>query len=178
MGLTRKQQKWLEEYLICWNASEAARRAGYTGKPNVVGPRLLANVSIQVAISERLKNIAMSADEALARMAQIARGDIGDFIGLDEKKLKAHPQNHLIKTFNRRTLKLKDGSELIEVELGLYDAQRAKEHILKQHQLAAGKPTEIVEVNDARERLAHLITRHADAAGTDDDPAGDDAGGS
>ena len=31
-GLTDKQRAFVSQYLICWNASEAARRAGYSVK--------------------------------------------------------------------------------------------------------------------------------------------------
>lgn len=177
MALTLKQQKWLEEYLACWNATEAARRAGFK-HPNVQGPRLLVQVSISEAIKQRLKDVQMGADEALARLAQIARGDLGDFVGKNENELVEHLQSHLLKRHGRKVITTKDGTEIHEVEIELYDAQAALVQILRQHQLAEGKPTDIVEVNDARDRLARLITRHADGGGTGDDPDGDDPGGS
>lgn len=49
--LTPRQQRFVEEYMVDLNASAAARRAGYTGEPNTIGPRLLANVSVAAAIS-------------------------------------------------------------------------------------------------------------------------------
>ena len=50
-GLTPKQQRFVEEYLIDLNASAAYRRAGYSsGTPDVCGPRLLGNVGVQAAI--------------------------------------------------------------------------------------------------------------------------------
>lgn len=55
--LTLKQQKFVDAFIETGNATEAARLAGYTGKPNVIGPRMLANVSISRAIEKRQKEI-------------------------------------------------------------------------------------------------------------------------
>ena len=53
LNLTPKQQRFVEEYLIDLNATQAAIRAGYSGKTaNEQGSRLLANVSISEAIAE------------------------------------------------------------------------------------------------------------------------------
>jgi phage terminase small subunit len=133
-GLTDKQRAFVEHYLVCWNASEAARRASYTGKANVVGPRLLANVSIQAAIQERLSALAMSADEVLARLTAQARGSMTDFLDDDGKidlaQAREHGALHLIKS---RSV-TKDG-ERIE----LYDAQNALELLGKYHRLWTDK---------------------------------------
>ena len=52
-NLTPKQQRFVEEYLIDLNATQAAIRAGYSEKTaNEQGSRLLANVSISEAIAE------------------------------------------------------------------------------------------------------------------------------
>lgn len=71
--LTNKRQAFVEHYLSCWNASEAARRAGY--KQRNEGHRLLTNADIQAHIKERLTEITMGADEVLQRLANIARFD-------------------------------------------------------------------------------------------------------
>jgi len=46
----QRHRIFIQEYCQTFNASEAARRAGYRSKANVVGPRLLANVSIRAEI--------------------------------------------------------------------------------------------------------------------------------
>lgn len=52
-NLTPKQQRFVEEYLIDLNATQAAIRSGYSEKTaNEQGSRLLANVSISEAIAE------------------------------------------------------------------------------------------------------------------------------
>lgn len=50
MALTPKQQRFVDEYLIDLNATQAAERAGYK-EPNKQGPRLLVNVGVQTAIA-------------------------------------------------------------------------------------------------------------------------------
>ena len=125
-----KEQVWLEEYLISFNATDAARRAGYK-HPNVLGPTKKAKFAVE--ISERLAERAMSADEVLQRLAEQARGDAADFLDIDENvaiidigKMAAAGKTHLIKKYRVS----KDG---ISVEL--YDAQAALVHLGKHHGL-------------------------------------------
>ena len=50
--LTEKQQRFVEDYLIDLNATQAAIRAGYSAKTaDQQGSRMLANVKVQQAIS-------------------------------------------------------------------------------------------------------------------------------
>ncbi len=124
MGLNNRQRVFIEEYLRCWNASEAARRAGYKGRANVRGAQLLANVSISAAIKARLTELQMSADEVLIRFADQARGSMESFIDpdlgrIDLTKAEQAGKLHLIKSFRRSTGK----TETVAIEL--YDAQNA-----------------------------------------------------
>lgn len=144
-GLNDKQRAFVEQYLICWNASEAARRAGYNGKSNVVGPRLLANVSIQAAIQERLAEFKMSANEVLTRLTDHARGSMAPFIRRDVDgdlygfDLSETQPLHLVKkaSVTRRRQK-DDRDEIVTVEtvtIELYDAQAALALLGKHHKL-------------------------------------------
>lgn len=68
--LTEKRQRFVDEYLIDLNATQAAIRAGYSVKTaNEQGARLLANVSIQEAISkamaERSKRTGVNQDRVV-----------------------------------------------------------------------------------------------------------------
>ena len=136
MTISNKQRVFIEEYLTCWNASEAAKRAGYA-HANHQATRLLSNVGIQEEIKRRIDEKAMSADEVLLRLADMARGDIGDFMDiesmsfdLDLKKAKEKGLTHLIKKARQRTVTSSkaQGQEEEEtniIELELYDAQAA-----------------------------------------------------
>ncbi|MCP4712238.1 MAG: terminase small subunit [Planctomycetes bacterium] len=81
--LTDKQKLFINAYLECWNATEAARRAGYEGHDGVlanIGWENVRKPQIKNAIKKRLNASAMTADEALSRLAAMARGDIGEYI--------------------------------------------------------------------------------------------------
>lgn len=130
--LSNKQRAFVEHYLICWNASEAARCAGYSRKnANVVGPRLLANVGIKAAIDARLTELQMSADEILVRFTEQARGSMADFVDvntttIDLKKAKRARKLHLLKSLTRTVGEFTD-----TVKIELYDAQQALAHLAR-----------------------------------------------
>lgn len=75
--LTEKQQRFVEEYLIDLNGTQAAIRAGYSARTaNEQASRLLANVSVQQAVSERMaersKRTGVSQDRVILELAKIA----------------------------------------------------------------------------------------------------------
>lgn len=131
MALSNKQRVFIEEYLQTWNASEAARKAGYQGASNVVGPRLLANVSIKAAIEARIAEKAMTADEVLLRLADQARATMGDFINeagdVDLRTARQKGKLHLVKTYTV--------SDKGSVKVELHDAQAALVHLGRHHGL-------------------------------------------
>lgn len=78
LGLTNKQKLFVDSYLNCWNATQAAKEAGYKGNLatlGVVGHENLKKPKIAEIISIRLKESAMSADEVLMRLAERARDE-------------------------------------------------------------------------------------------------------
>ena len=85
MALTEKQKRFVEEYLIDLNATQAAIRAGYSAKTaNEQGARLLVNVSIQKAISRamtaRSNRTNISQERVVNELAKIAFLNIADLI--------------------------------------------------------------------------------------------------
>lgn len=75
--LTPKQRRFVDEYLIDLNATQAAIRAGYSPKTaNEQGARLLANVSIAKAIQEardkQQERTEITQDRVLLEYARIA----------------------------------------------------------------------------------------------------------
>lgn len=159
MTLSNKRRVFVEEYLRCWNATEAARRAGYA-HPDRQGPRLLGNVVVQEAIQARLAEIKVSADEVLIRLAQQARGEHTAYLckdgTVDLAKLLADGKGHLVKG----TKWDKSGNLIVE----FYDGQRALE-LLGKH-LGLFKDGVQVDISDA---LAGILERLADQGGTADD---------
>lgn len=88
--LTEKQQRFVDEYLIDLNATQAAIRAGYSAKTaDVQGSRMLANCQVQQAISiamaERSKRTGINQDRVVLELARIAFVKMTDIIDSDGK---------------------------------------------------------------------------------------------
>jgi phage terminase small subunit len=123
-GLTRRQKVFLAEYLRCWNATAAAREAGYA-YPNSQAWAILLNLVASGYLREAMKKLDMTQDEVLARLAAIARGNVCDFTDgrgvVVLKAMKAH--SYAVKKVSWN----KDGSCSVE----LHDGLRALEIIGK-----------------------------------------------
>ena len=78
--MTKKQERFITEYLIDCNATQAAIRAGYSkATAYSAGQRLLKDVEIKKAIDEKLsqmqdKSIA-SAEEVIRYLSSVMRGE-------------------------------------------------------------------------------------------------------
>lgn len=83
--LTGKRKLFVDHYLgqANCNKSEAARLAGYAC-PGSEGHRLYKDTDIREAIEERLREVAIGADEILARLSEQARADMADFVSVEE----------------------------------------------------------------------------------------------
>lgn len=140
--ITHKQQLFIEEYLRCFNASQAARAAGYSQKSAYQsGWENLKKPSINEQIQQRLAAAHMSADEALKLTAEIARGDIGDLIDdnglLDLRTARTKGMTKLIRKIKQKTITRigksddDDDVEITEIEFEMYPSDAAQERILK-----------------------------------------------
>ena len=133
MTLSRKRRAFIDEYLRDFNASQAAIRAGYSERTSrQIASRLLKNPEIAEEIERRMDELSMSAEEAILRMSDLARGDLGDFFTfidgikepyLDLEKAKKAGKLHHIKKLIRGA----DGKLTIE----LHDPKDAQKEILK-----------------------------------------------
>lgn len=130
--MNQKRRVFVEAYLKSWNATQAAKAAGYAF-PRRQGSRLLSNVDVQAAVQARISEMAMEADEVLLRLADHARASLADFVRYDEQadklvidlaKAGGRDKLHLIKKISVD----KDGG----VSLELYSAQNALK-LLGQH---------------------------------------------
>lgn len=143
-ALNKKQQAFVDAYLQYWNATKAARRAGYAGSGiRVTAHRLMQREDVQEEIRQRVAENAMSANETLARLAAQARADIGPFMNnegeIDIGAMKEAGATHLLRKvkYSRRSGVNKDGSEWenVTVDVEMYSAQTALELIGKSHKL-------------------------------------------
>ena len=84
MALSHKRRAFVDYYLANgFNATKAAAAAGYAA-PGQEGHRLLKNAEIRAEIAARTASLAMSADEALQRLGDLARVSLADFYDVDD----------------------------------------------------------------------------------------------
>lgn len=141
MALTNKQRVFIEEYLRTWNATAAARAAGYSeNTAYATGAENLNKPEIAAAISERLRQRHMTADEALSRTADIARFDMTEWIdadgNLDIAALRAAGKGHVIKklkTTRRTTVRNDVEYTTTTTEIEAYPADAAHDKLLRHH---------------------------------------------
>ncbi len=132
--LTEKQRRFVDEYLIDLNATQAAIRAGYSVKTaNEQGARLLANVSIQSEISrnmaERSRRTGVNQDRVVMELAKIAFVNAADVIDSDDATIKAGAtadDTAAIQSVKVKVIPTKEG-EGVEREIRLNDKLKALE---------------------------------------------------
>lgn len=95
MTLTAKQERFVEEYLIDLNATQAAIRAGYSAKTaEQQGSRLLGNVKVSAALSKaqsrRSEKTGINAEWVLQRLADEAEADVADLYDADGNLRPVH----------------------------------------------------------------------------------------
>ncbi len=86
--LTPRQARFVDEYLIDLNATQAATRAGYSARTaNEQGARLLANVSVAEAIAvaqaARAARTHITQDQVLKEYARLALSDMRHLMAWD-----------------------------------------------------------------------------------------------
>ena len=83
--MTKKQNRFVEEYLIDLNATQAAIRAGYSVRTaDQQASRMLTNVKVQEAIAkamaERSKRTGVNQDRIVLELAKLAFVNITDIV--------------------------------------------------------------------------------------------------
>lgn len=168
MALSNKQLAFVNEYLRCWNATEAARLAGYKGNDKslaTIGWENLRKLEIADAIKQRVDAMTMSANEALLNLTEIARGTMSDFVDLsgnldltserpgepgrvgnravdeaDEVYWRSHDRFKLVKKIKQKTVVRAEETEYTK-EIELYSRLEALELLGRHHSLFNDKVT-------------------------------------
>ena len=158
--LTWKQKLFVEAYLgkANGNATEAARVAGYRW-PDKQGAQLLAKPQVKAAVGARLDDAAMSTDEILGRLSDIARGSLEDFIKVDAQGnyridlagARKGNKLHLLR-------KLKRGEHGVELEL--HDPLKALDKLARYRKLYSDEPQ--VNLAITVDLLARAEAKHAE----------------
>ena len=145
--LTAKQKIFIDQYLSNgFNATAAAREAGYSGSDNTLssmGYENLRKPEIASEVLARLNESAMSANECLAIISRQARGSISEVLNdagqFDFEVTKERGADRLIKKLKIRhtVTTTQNGATIDETthELELHDAQAAATLIGKHHKL-------------------------------------------
>ena len=112
--LTAKQQRFVDEYLIDLNATQAAIRAGYAAEnAEQVGYKLVHKSSVSNSISQamahRSRRTGITQDRVLRELAKVAFVNANDVIDPDSARTR-NPE--LIKTYGFQLQNLHCGGQL------------------------------------------------------------------
>ena len=132
--MTAKQKRFIEEYLIDLNATQAAIRAGYSpetagsiGNENLKKPEIRAR--IDKAMAERSKRTGINQDRVLQELAKIAFVNPADVIEFDSATVNpnaAEDDLACIQSVKVKTM-LGEKGDMTEREVKLYDKKAALE---------------------------------------------------
>lgn len=173
--LSKKRQRFVDEYLIDFNATQAAIRAGYSEKgASVTGSRLLADANISAAVDEGRKILnektQLSAERVRTELARLAffdprrlyreDGTLKDPSEWDEDTAAAVAALD-ISTFTR------DGGDDLEIlkKIKFWDKTRALE-MVGRHLAMFTDNVNIGATDDLAAKLARAKERIRGRAGT------------
>ena len=128
-ALNRRQENFIAEYLVDFNASRAARAAGYTGRN--AGYRLLRDERIRKRIervqARRRADARVRADRVIAELAGIAFSDIRDFAEFDDKGVRLKPSHAIGGDAARAIAEIRShpGAEGPRIVVKLHDKRQA-----------------------------------------------------
>ena len=163
MKLTEKQRRFVDYYVETGNASEAARRAGYSEKTaGWIGQENLQKPTIKAAIDARLKDLEdkriAKADEVLQFLTSTLRGEV------KEERVVVEG-----------TGEGRSGARIIKVQVSARDRLEAAKSLLKRYpmQLDAKEQKLRLQKLEAEIRAAEQVDDDAvtivDDLGDDDD---------
>ena len=130
--MTERQKRFVDEYLIDLNATQAAIRAGYSvktagqiGDENLKKPQI--ERAVKVVLAERSRRTGITADRVLEEMAKIGFANIAEVVNLDEAAVRdgaANADTAAIQSIKVKTTSTEYG-DTTEREVRMYDKTRA-----------------------------------------------------
>lgn len=134
-SLTPKQQRFIEEYLVDLNATQAAIRAGYSarsaasiGEENLRKPDIAA--AVEAAQQKRAERLGVTADRIEEELAAVAFSNLRDVASWDEDEVTLIPADDLSDQAARSLREVNARVETVEGESG----SRTTRHVqVKQH---------------------------------------------
>lgn len=134
MALNEKQARFVDEYLIDLNATQAAIRAGYSTKTaQEQSSRLLSNVMVRNAIAkamaERSKRTGINQDRVITELAKIALLNPDDLINHNNASVRPDASKDDLACIQSVKVKISDSEKghMIEREVRLADKIKALE---------------------------------------------------
>lgn len=137
--LSSKQERFIEEYLIDLNATQAAIRAGYSTKYADRQAHILMingriSSAISVAKAERSKRTGITADRVLEELAKVGFANLTDIVTLDEAAVKrgSHADDTAaIQSIKVKRITTEEGDNIVEREVKLHDKIKALDLIAR-----------------------------------------------
>lgn len=138
--LTAKQARFVEEYLVDLNATQAAIRAGYSAKTaEQQGSRLLGNVEVSATIAtaqqQRSERVQLHADDVLSELRALVRSNVKHFVigelGQVELAPGAPEDAWRAVASVKHKIRSDDDGVTREVELKLWDKNSAIDKAMK-----------------------------------------------
>ena len=160
VALTEKQKKFVEEYLIDLNATQAAIRAGYSVKTaDVQSSRMLGNVKVQQAIAEKMaersRRTGSNQGRVLMELAKIAFVNADDVINAQDATTKEGASRDDLAAI--QSIKVKSfGEDGIEREIKLADKLKALE-MLGRHLGMWNDKLQMSGIEEEKKKLGDIL---------------------
>lgn len=162
--LTPKQQRFVEEYIVDLNATQAAIRAGYSEKTaRSKGQQLLTKVDIQAEIRKRTNKHAqetgITKERVLRELACIGMADYTDFVNIQNGRIIVKDTEDIPKALRPAITSIRYNSQG-QVEVRLADKNRALEMLCRH----LGMFNDSASNQDALDKLDKILREvHANA---------------
>ena len=161
--MTKKQKRFVEEYLIDLNATQAAIRAGYSpetaysiGSENLKKPEI--RVCIEKAMAERSKRTGINQDRIIMEIAKIGLLNPKDLVDFDEATVKEEATEEdlaAIASVRVKRFPTKDG-EGTEREIKMHDKTKALE-LLGRHFGMFKDKVEVSGLEEEKKKLDDIL---------------------
>lgn len=189
--MTKKQKRFIEEYLVDLNATQAAIRAGYSpesastiGSENMQKPEIRARVDR--ALAEQSRRTGINSDRAVREIARLALANAADIIDPATATVKdgvSRDDTAAIASVRVKITQTADGPA-VEREIKLYDKNKALELLGRHLGMFTDKVEHSGQIDTGNQALASILKQlqapQSPESGTEDagqeGPLASDAG--
>jgi phage terminase small subunit len=168
-GLTARQERFIEHYMILGKGAEAARRAGYSARsaPSIAD-KLLHTPVVMAALDEanaaRAKRLTLDGDQVLIELATLVRADLSRVIDWGPAGVSVKAAEDLAPEDRAAIAAIDAVSHAggTRVKVKLFDKLRALEllakHVFAREARGTGSPT-LIDGREARDVLRERLER-------------------